>query len=309
MRQRAAIASSTMSPEIDPQRFDVSAIVVACNSGDTLLRCVEALGAARAKEILVVDNDSTDGACEALPALVGSSPIRVLRQPANLGFGPAVNLAAAEAQSAWLAVVNPDCFVEPDTFAQLLDAAARCPDAGLIGADVRRDDGRPEAAARRREPTLSRILAERLLPERWRGARGLSIPPGAPGSLLVVDAVSGALMLLPRAVFTALGGFDPSYRLHAEDLDLCRRVRLAGHRVIVAEGVPVTHLKGTSSRQRPLFVAWHKHRGLIRYLGRHGGTGRRIAQLLVALAFVLATPLYLGRALAVGEFRRRNIAG
>jgi GT2 family glycosyltransferase len=297
-----------MSPERGIDASTVSAIVVACDSGDTLRRCIDALGASAVGEILVVDNASTDGACEALPAMAGKAPVRVLRQSTNLGFGPAVNLAAAEARGGWLAVVNPDCFVAPDTFEGLLATAANCPDAGLIGADVRDGSGRPEPAARRRDPTLSRILAERLLPARSRGDRGLAMPPGPAGSIHAVDAVSGALMLLPRTVFESVGGFDPAYRLHAEDLDLCRRVRLAGRRVIVAEGVLVTHLKGTSSARRPFFVAWHKHRGLVRYLGRHGGRGRLAAQALVAGAFVLALPLHLVRGLAAGEFRRRPVA-
>lgn len=296
-----------MPPEAVAGLATVSAIVVACDSGDTLGRCLDALGAAGVDEILVVDNASADGACEALPATIGTAPVRVLRQTTNLGFGPAVNLAGAEASGAWIAIVNPDCFVAADSFARLLETAARCPDAGLIGADVRDAQGRPEPAARRREPTLARILAQGLLPPRWRGDRGVTMPAGPAGSIHVVDAVSGALMLLPRAVFEGLGGFDPAYRLHAEDLDLCRRVRLSGHRVIVAEGVVVTHLKGTSSARRPFFVAWHKHRGLVRYLGRHGGAGRRAAQALVAGAFALALPWHLVRGLAAGEFRRRPV--
>lgn len=296
-----------MPPETVAGPSTVSAIVVACDSGDTLGRCVDALGAAGVREILVVDNASADGACEALPAAIESVPVRVMRQSSNLGFGPAVNLAAADAHGAWLAIVNPDCFVAVDTFARLLEAAARCPDVGLLGADVRDAHGRPEPAARRRDPSLARILAERLLPARWRGDRGVTMPQGPEGSMHVVDAVSGALMLLPRALFESLGGFDPAYRLHAEDLDLCRRVRLAGHRVIVAEGVVVTHLKGTSSVRRPFFVAWHKHRGLVRYLGRHGGAGHRAAQALVAGAFALALPWHLARGLAAGEFRRRPV--
>jgi len=287
----------------------VSAVVVACDSGDTLGRCVAALGAAGVLEILVVDNASADGACGALPVAIGTVPVRVLRQSSNLGFGPAANLAAGDARGAWLAIVNPDCFVERDTFARLLETAARCPDVGLVGADVRDARGRPEPAARRRDPSLARILAERLLPARWRGDRGITMPPGPHASIHVVDAASGALMLLPRAVFESLGGFDPAYRLHAEDLDLCRRVRLAGHRVIVAEGVVVTHLKGTSSVRRPFFAAWHKHRGLVRYLGHHGGAGRRMAQALVAGAFALALPWHLVRGLAAGEFRRRPVVG
>lgn len=298
-----------MSPEANPSPPTITAIVVACDSGDTLARCVEALGAAAAGEILIVDNASIDGACDALPHHVSGTQVQVLRQSVNLGFGPAANLGAAEASGDWLAIVNPDCFVEADTFTRLLAFAARCPDAGLIGADVRDARGRPEPAARRRDPTLARILCQRLLPARWRGDRGLCIQPGPSGALHAVDAVSGALMLCPRSVFDAVGGFDPAYRLHAEDLDLCRRVRLAGHRVIVAEGVSVTHLKGTSSTRRPLFVAWHKHRGLVRYLGRHGGRGRLAAQALVAGAFVLALPWYLARGLAAGEFRGRQAAG
>jgi GT2 family glycosyltransferase len=81
-------------------------------------------------------------------------------------------------------------------------------------------------------------------------------------------------MLLPRALFAGIGGFDQGYRLHAEDLDLCRRVRLAGASVAVANEVEVLHVRGVSSRRRPLFVEWHKHRGLWRYF-RKFEAGRR----------------------------------
>src|SRR5690606_33297147 len=60
-------------------------------------------------------------------------------------------------------------------------------------------------------------------------------------------------------------GFDEGYRLHAEDLDLCRRVREAGGAVACANDVRVLHVRGVSSRSNPLFVEWHKHRGLWRY--------------------------------------------
>jgi GT2 family glycosyltransferase len=77
--------------------------------------------------------------------------------------------------------------------------------------------------------------------------------------------MSGALMLMPRTAFEQVGGFDTGYRLHCEDLDLCRRLRNAGLAVAVAAGVRVLHLRGTSSRGRPLWVEWQKHRGMLRY--------------------------------------------
>ncbi len=83
-----------------------------------------------------------------------------------------------------------------------------------------------------------------------------------------VDAVSGALMLMPLGLFVRLGGFDEGYRLHAEDLDLCRRVRVAGYEVVVANDLRVTHVRGVSSRRRPLWVEWQKHRGLWRYFSK-----------------------------------------
>ena len=81
-------------------------------------------------------------------------------------------------------------------------------------------------------------------------------------------------MLLPRILFERVGGFDPRYRLHAEDLDLCRRVRQAGAIVAVANDVRVLHLRGVSSRARPFFVEWHKHRGLWRYFSKFEAGGR-----------------------------------
>jgi N-acetylglucosaminyl-diphospho-decaprenol L-rhamnosyltransferase len=96
-------------------------------------------------------------------------------------------------------------------------------------------------------------------------ARRLEIAVDASQPLQAVPALSGALMLLPRTLLARLEGFDQRYRLHAEDLDLCRRAREAGAYVAVANDVRVVHVRGVSSRSRPVFVEWHKHRGLARY--------------------------------------------
>jgi GT2 family glycosyltransferase len=91
-----------------------------------------------------------------------------------------------------------------------------------------------------------------------------------------VEAISGALMLLPRALFDRIGGFDANYRLHVEDLDLCRRARDAGALVAVANDVSVVHVRGVSSRSRPGFSEWHKHRGLWRYFRKFEAPRRNI---------------------------------
>jgi len=86
-----------------------------------------------------------------------------------------------------------------------------------------------------------------------------------------VEAVSGACMLVRNAVFQQLGGMDPGYPLHFEDLDLFARLREAGWTLRWVPDFEIVHAGGRSSQTRPVGVLWAKHRGLWRYLSRHCG--------------------------------------
>ena len=113
-----------------------------------------------------------------------------------------------------------------------------------------------------------------------------------------MEAVSGALMFLPAVLFVRIGGFDEGYRLHAEDLDLCRRVRQAGYEVLVVNDLAVTHLRGVSSRRRPAWVEWQKHRGMWRYFRKFEAAQTPAwLQPLLFLALWLHLPLALARKL------------
>lgn len=258
----------------------VSVIVVAADSGATLLECAaRALASDAVAEFVLVDNASNDGMPEALErAYAGDARVRVLRNGANLGFGPAVNRGAAQAGGEALLVLNPDCLLERDTVARLLAVLDAEPDAGLVGAVVCDAGGRPDPASRRRDPLLRRALMTLtgLAAREAADARcaGVNVPGPMPAGVEREEAVSGALMLLPRRVFDALGGFDERYFLHCEDLDLCRRVRDAGHAVLLAGDLRVLHGKGGSSRHRPAFVAWHKHRGMWRWFRKFDPAAR-----------------------------------
>jgi len=171
----------------------------------------------------------------------------------------ACNQGAAASTAPWLAFVNPDLRVRPDSLARLRAHALALPAPALLGADLLGEDGVRDGAARRRDPDFAAMLRAPV------SASRLELAMDVVQALQPVDAVSGALMLMPRSLFAGIGGFDEGYRLHAEDLDLCRRARGAGATVAVANDVSVVHVRGVSSRSRPLFVEWHKHRGLWRY--------------------------------------------
>ena len=174
----------------------------------------------------------------------------------------ACNQGAADSDASWLAFVNPDLQVCADSLERLRDHALALGDLALVGADLYGEDGVHDGAARRRDPDFGAMLRNPGAASR------LDVPMDASHALQPLDAVSGALMLMPRMLFERIGGFDEGYRLHAEDLDLCRRARAAGAVVAVANAVSVLHVRGVSSRSRPGFVEWHKHRGLWRSFGK-----------------------------------------
>jgi hypothetical protein len=270
---------------------DVVAVVVSCNSEETIEACLLRLRAADAvAEIRVIDNHSRDSTLDIVQRhALADARLRFIANPDNPGFAVACNQGVATSHAPWLAFVNPDCFVDTDSLARLRDAAMTAGEASggaLLGAVLRGEDGVLDAAARRRDPDFAAML-------RSRRARVLAVPEDPAQAVQPVDAVSGALLLLPRALFEAVGGFDEGYRLHAEDLDLCRRVRQAGGVVAVANTIEVLHVRGVSSRSRPLFVEWHKHRGLWRYFqtfeaARRGHFTRAAVFTMLACRFPLA---------------------
>ncbi|WP_328797000.1 glycosyltransferase family 2 protein [Luteimonas deserti] len=242
---------------------DIVAVVVTHQSASTVDACLGRLrGAHRVAEIRVVDNASSDATLAVVQRHASLDPrVHFIANPDNPGFAVACNQGARDAASPWIAFVNPDCLVEADALARLQAHAGSLESDSLLGTDLVGEDGVHDPAARRRDPEFAAMLYRPA-------ARRLSVARDPQRTLQRVDAVSGALMLMPRRLFDRIGGFDEGYRLHAEDLDLCRRAREAGAVVAVANDIVVAHVRGVSSRARPLFVEWHKHRGLWRYFRR-----------------------------------------
>ena len=126
-------------------------------------------------------------------------------------------------------------------------------------------EGRADPASWRRDPLLQRSLNSLFN----RAGEKINVEGDIPARLIEAEAVSGALMLMPRALFQRMGGFDEDYFLHCEDLDLCRRVRDIGYQVLLAGDIRVHHGKGSSSRHRPVFVSRHKHHGMWHWFRKH----------------------------------------
>lgn len=237
----------------------------------------EAAKAGSVTEIRLFDNASTDGMPARVAAIfAGDSRFGARHSPTNLGFGAACNAAAATCSADWLLFLNPDCRVSADTLDTLLARAAKAERPGVIGVTTTDPQGQVERAVTRLLPTCTRLL---FGPKSGTLDRRQSWCP--------VEAGSGALMLIRRDLFTRIGGFDPGYFLHAEDLDLMARTRAAGATNALAADLTAIHVQGSSSRARPVFVSWHKHRSMIRFLRQHPRhLGDRLLWPVVALGIL-----------------------
>lgn len=248
----------------------VAAVVVNFHTGPLLGDCLQRLlRCAEVAELVLVDNGSAPGEIDALLAELADRRIRRIDQPDNPGFAVACNRGARASTAPWLLFVNPDCLPEADSLEQLGRVAISREGLGVLGALLVDTQGRPDPASLRRDPLPGRAIASALGLDRFDAFEGVPIRV-AYGTREPIegDAVSGALMLVRREAFAAARGFDEGYFMHAEDLDLCRRIRELGYTVWCAPAVHVVHVKGVSSRRRPLRVEYHKHRSLLRYFDK-----------------------------------------
>ena len=255
--------------------MSVTAIIVNYNAGLLLTECVASLVSSGVTDVRVVDNASTDRSLDQLRGQFGRHHgVRILANPSNRGFGPAVNDQLSLVDREHLLIINPDCRLEPGALDALLGALATDERMGLAGPAVVDGKGRVEAAACRHFPTPRRafMAASGLhrLAGRLPAFTGVAHPDvRSLDRVTMVEATSGACMLLRTVAFREVGGFDAGYTLHAEDLDLMRRLRDHGWSVAYVPAARAVHVQGVSSAIIPLWVHRKKHRGLARFYALH----------------------------------------
>jgi GT2 family glycosyltransferase len=247
-------------------------VVVNFNAGDVLVDCVRAvLQSAVLPGVHVVDNASTDDSITRLKAEFSEqTALNLTLNPQNVGFARAVNQVAVSLDTEYLLILNPDCVLGDQALERLLEGIAADAGAGLAGPLVRNAAGEMEAACLRRfpRPWDSFVSASGL----WRLGRWFPALSGVgdaaratPSRIVEVEATSGACMLVRRAALTEVGYLDEGFGFHFEDLDLMWRLKEAGWRCLFVPAAAATHVKGRSSRGRPLWVHWQKHRGMVRF--------------------------------------------
>ncbi|QGQ18900.1 glycosyltransferase [Cellulomonas sp. JZ18] len=261
---------STPSPSPGPATPRVRVVCVVFHPGDELRTFARTLATASRQpvELVVVDNGTDHAVAQAVVDEFGG---RLVVPGANVGYGAGANAGARGATTPWLVVANSDLEWTPGSLDQLLDAGDEQPRAGSLGPMLLNTDGTMYPSARAL-PSLRQGAGHAVFARVWPGnpwtrayhARQESVG----GYLREAGWLSGACLVLRREAFEQVGGFDESYFMFFEDVDLGERLGRAGWENLYVPDVRVTHVGGTSWRERPAPMIRAHHASARQYLHR-----------------------------------------
>jgi N-acetylglucosaminyl-diphospho-decaprenol L-rhamnosyltransferase len=271
----------------------LAVVIVNFNAGEWLGRCLTSLRDRRGgveTEVVVIDNASTDGSQVA--AAADHPWARFVNLPTNIYLSPAWNLGARETSAAFLLFLNPDTELSEGTLADLVRVARDHPRAGIVGPMVRNLDGSAYPSGRT-FPSLVDAVGHAFLSPFTRNnpfTRRHEMGGWDRTTEREVDWVSGCCMLMPRAAFDAVGGFDQGFALYGEELDIATRLRAVGWSVLFTPEVEITHAVGVSTggNRRPHRLVVMHSASLFRYYRLHRAGGLRRVTLPFAWAALRA---------------------
>jgi len=252
---------------------DVHVVIVNFNAGSALAKAVTSvLDVSRVGRVIVIDNASEDMSMETLHAVTAHEPRLVcVQNKFNLGFARACNMGVQAAAADYLLFLNPDCDVQAGALEKLIDSIEKNERVGMAGPLLLNTDGTEQAGGRRMVPTPWRSFVRAFGLSKYRDRYPklftdfqLHQEP-LPDGPIEVEAISGSCMMVRRDAMLDVGLLDEGYFLHCEDLDWCMRFRQQGWGILFVPDARVTHSQGTCGKDRPLFVEWHKHKGMMRF--------------------------------------------
>lgn len=271
----------------------LSAVVVTYNSAGDIGPCLQAVRAGKGvgeTVIAVVDNASSDGTADVVAREFPD--IRMIRNEINVYYARACNQGARAAGSSakYLLLLNPDVCLREDALNLLTGCLEQNADVAAVAPKLVWPDGKAQRSVRR-FPTYSTLWCELL---------GLSrLFPNHPGfsrwrmnldnvrDAVDVDQPMASCLLIRRAVWDALGGFDERFPMFFNDVDLCYQIKQSEWRIVYLPQAMATHRLGGSVRPVMAKMVWFSHVGFLRFLRRHHRQPADLVKYLLSMPIVI----------------------
>ncbi|MDI4236861.1 glycosyltransferase [Bradyrhizobium sp. Arg237L] len=236
---------------VAPRRPRIGICIVTHNNADEIRACLTSLKSCWSElSIRIEDNASVDGTADLVRQAECRTKIRA--NPVNRGFAASVNRLAVDfgEEVDHLLLVNPDVELASDAIDQLIAASLVSEAEAIVGGRMMRHDGSVDPHNCLAEPSLRQSIAFALGLRHWPGGKWLD--PDALGGwgrtgIRAVPALTGAMLLISRALWHRLGGFDEQYFLYGEDVDLCIRAKRLSGTTLFTGFARYVHRGGASS--------------------------------------------------------------
>ncbi|MFZ5365116.1 MAG: glycosyltransferase family 2 protein [Patescibacteria group bacterium] len=208
-------------------------------------------------EVIVVDNDSQDGIEEMVKNEYPQ--VRFIQSGSNLGFAGGNNVGIRAARGKYVLIMNPDIFVQDNTIRKLYnyikDRENDC--IGLVAPRLNNPDGSLQNTAYRFHKWFTPIYRRTFLGKIKRGKKHLDdflMSDWGHDTVKEVDWVQGSCFISPKKLIEDINFFDERYFMYMEDMDLCRKIKMAGEKVIYYPESQAVHLHRKESAEG----RWHQ---------------------------------------------------
>jgi len=285
-------------------RAHVAVVIVNYGPPALTIQCLESLAPEAARRadlaVLVVENGSEPPRHEEIEDEImrrgWSRWAHVVPVGYNGGFASGNNAGLAAADADFYLLLNSDTIVRAGAIDEMLHAAARHPQAGLIGPRLEWPDGTPQESAFRFRTPRTELLAAAKTGLVTKLLGGTEVAHPISSRPIRPDWLSFACVLIRRELVQAIGELDDGYFMYLEDIDYCRRARAAGWHCLHWPAARVVHLRGGTSpvktasakrTRRPRYYYASRTRYFFRHFGR---AGLRRANLLWTLGRLIALP-------------------
>lgn len=227
--------------------MDLSVIIVNYNVRFFIEQCIISLQRASENlnvEIIVIDNNSNDDSCKIIEEKY--KDVILIRNEENIGFSKANNIGVENAKGEYVLIINPDTVVAEDSLDNILTYARSKSNLGILGVKQIDGSGKFAPESKRGLPT-PRVSFNKLFGISSKQSGKYYATHLSENETGVVDVLSGAFMLLKRAVYNEVNGFDEDYFMYGEDVDLSYKILHSGYRNYYFSKSSIIHFKGEST--------------------------------------------------------------
>lgn len=249
---------------------DCVVAIVNYNTRELLRDCLASVVQTRPRQVVVVDNASSDGSAEMVRAEFPNVDLRA--NQTNPGYGAAANQAIMGCEAPYVLLLNSDTLLRPGALDALTDYLDRYPRAGVVGPRLVNPDGSLQRSCFPFPTPLDTfIVLSNLykLIQRTPLLREAYLRTWSHNSPRVVPWVLGAALAFRREAFEAVGGFEEAYIMYSEEVDLCYRLKAAGWETHYAPVTDVTHIRGASTSQRRVAMEIRRVTSTRQFYRRH----------------------------------------